>query len=178
MSSSSTSAPNRSSPILRAEALARLEATPVDIIISDMRMPEMDGAQFHSVDVTAVTPPWNFPVAIPAGSALAALAAGSAVIFKPAVQAARCGALLARLMWDAGVPRDALFSIQISENDLGRQLISDPRVDQVILTGGFETASLFREFRPDLHLLAETSGKNAIVVTESADLDLAAKDLA
>ncbi|MEY4477220.1 MAG: Bifunctional protein putA [Actinomycetota bacterium] len=138
----------------------------------------MDGAQFHSVDVTAVTPPWNFPIAIPAGSALAALAAGSAVIFKPAVQAGKCGAFLARLMWDAGVPRDALFSIQISENDLGRQLISDERVNQVVLTGGFETASLFREFRPELHLLAETSGKNAIVVTESADLDLAAKDLA
>lgn len=138
----------------------------------------MDGAQFNSVPVTAVTPPWNFPIAIPAGSALAALAAGSAVIFKPAVQAAKCGAYLASLLWEAGVPRDALYSIQISEKDLGRQLISDARVNQVILTGGFETAALFREFRPDLHLLAETSGKNAIVITESADLDLAAKDLA
>ncbi len=138
----------------------------------------IDGAEFHPVTVTAVTPPWNFPIAIPAGSALAVLAAGSAVVFKPASQAARCGAFLARIMWDAGVPRDALLSIQISENGLGRQLIEDRRIDQVILTGGFETAALFREFRPDLHLLAETSGKNAIVITESADLDLAAKDLA
>lgn len=138
----------------------------------------INGAEFHPVNVTAVTPPWNFPIAIPAGSALAALAAGSAVIFKPAGQAARCGAYLAQVLWDSGVPRDALYSIQIGENELGQQLISDERVNQVILTGGFETAQLFRQFRPDLHLLAETSGKNAIVVTESADLDLAAKDLA
>jgi RHH-type proline utilization regulon transcriptional repressor/proline dehydrogenase/delta 1-pyrroline-5-carboxylate dehydrogenase len=51
-------------------------------------------------------------------------------------------------------------------------------VDRVILTGGYETAELFRSFRKDLPLLAETSGKNAIIVTASADLDLAAKDVA
>jgi RHH-type proline utilization regulon transcriptional repressor/proline dehydrogenase/delta 1-pyrroline-5-carboxylate dehydrogenase len=51
-------------------------------------------------------------------------------------------------------------------------------VDRVILTGGYETAELFRSFRQDLPLLAETSGKNAIIVTPSADFDLAAKDVA
>jgi RHH-type proline utilization regulon transcriptional repressor/proline dehydrogenase/delta 1-pyrroline-5-carboxylate dehydrogenase len=50
-------------------------------------------------------------------------------------------------------------------------------VDRLILTGAFETAQLFRRLRPDLPLLAETSGKNAIVITPSADLDLAVKDL-
>ena len=49
---------------------------------------------------------------------------------------------------------------------------------RVILTGAYDTAELFRSFRPDLPLLAETSGKNALVVTPSADLDLAAKDVA
>ena len=61
---------------------------------------------------------------------------------------------------------------------LGKQLISHPEVDRVILTGAYETAELFRSFRPDLPLLAETSGKNAIIVTPSADFDLAAKDVA
>ncbi|HTN54780.1 MAG TPA: aldehyde dehydrogenase family protein, partial [Microbacterium sp.] len=61
---------------------------------------------------------------------------------------------------------------------LGEKLVSDPAVGRVILTGGFETAELFRGFRQDLPLLAETSGKNAIIVTPSADLDLAAKDVA
>ncbi|MET0783169.1 MAG: aldehyde dehydrogenase family protein, partial [Leifsonia flava] len=56
-------------------------------------------------------------------------------------------------------------------------LVSHPSVDRVILTGAWETAKLFRSWRPELPLLAETSGKNAIIVTPSADLDLAAADV-
>jgi RHH-type proline utilization regulon transcriptional repressor/proline dehydrogenase/delta 1-pyrroline-5-carboxylate dehydrogenase len=142
------------------------------------RLDDVDGAAHHPVGLTVVTPPWNFPVAIPAGSTLAALAAGSPVILKPAPQAERCGAVIAETLWAAGVPRDVLTLAQVDEGDLGRQLLSDARVDRVILTGAFATAELFRSFRPDLPLLAETSGKNAIVVTPSADLDLAARDVA
>ncbi len=138
----------------------------------------VDGATFVPSALTVITPPWNFPVAIPAGSTLAALAAGSGVVIKPAKQAARCGSVMVEALWEAGVPRDVLHLVHLDEHDLGRQLISDPRVDRVILTGGYATAELFRSFRPTLPLLAETSGKNAIVVTPSADLDLAAKDVA
>jgi RHH-type proline utilization regulon transcriptional repressor/proline dehydrogenase/delta 1-pyrroline-5-carboxylate dehydrogenase len=137
----------------------------------------IDGAKFVPSQVTVVTPPWNFPVAIPAGSTLAALAAGSAVIIKPAQQAARSGAVMVEALWEGGVPREALQLVSLADSALGQRLISDPRVDRVILTGGYETAELFRSFRPDLQLLAETSGKNAIIVTPSADLDLAARDV-
>jgi RHH-type transcriptional regulator, proline utilization regulon repressor / proline dehydrogenase / delta 1-pyrroline-5-carboxylate dehydrogenase len=136
------------------------------------------GAQAVPVKLTVVTPPWNFPVAIPAGSTLAALAAGSPVIFKPAPQAVRCGALIAEILWAAGVPRDVLQYVRLDDAELGRSLVAHPSVERVILTGSFQTAELFRSFRPDLGLLAETSGKNAIIVTPSADLDLAAKDVA
>lgn len=138
---------------------------------------ELDGANAEPYSLTLVTPPWNFPIAIPAGGVLAALAAGSAVILKPAGQAARCGAVLADVLREA-FDEQVLFSVQISEAELGRELITHPLIDQVILTGGFETAKLFRSFKPDLRLCAETSGKNAIIVTPSADLDLAAKDIA
>ena len=136
-----------------------------------------DGARFVPARVTLVTPPWNFPVAIPAGSTLAALAAGSAVVLKPAREAERCGAVLAEVLWAAGVPRDALRLVQVDEASLGRALVANPLVDRVILTGAYETAALFRSFRPDLPLLAETSGKNAVIVTPSADLDLAVRDV-
>jgi len=141
------------------------------------RLEYIDGAKFEPIPLTLVTPPWNFPLAIPAGSTLAALAAGSAVVLKPAPAARRCAAVLAELFWQAGVPRDVLTLVDLDEDELGRELISDPRIDQVILTGAFETAQLFRSFRPDLQLLAETSGKNAIIVTPSADYDLAVKDI-
>lgn len=145
---------------------------------SARRLDTVDGATFVPARLTVVTPPWNFPVAIPAGSTLAALAAGSAVVIKPAKQAARSGAVMVEALWEAGVPKGVLTMVQLGERELGTQLISHPAVDRVILTGGYETAELFRSFRKDLPLLAETSGKNAIIVTPSADLDLAAKDVA
>ncbi|WP_028660135.1 bifunctional proline dehydrogenase/L-glutamate gamma-semialdehyde dehydrogenase [Nocardioides insulae] len=138
----------------------------------------VDGAVAVPVGLTVVTPPWNFPVAIPTGSTVSALAAGSSVIVKPAVQASRCGSVMVQALWDAGVPREVLRLVHVDEGDLGRQLVAHPAVDRLILTGAFDTAALFRSFRPDLQLLAETSGKNSIIVTPDADLDLAAKDLA
>ncbi|MDY0908004.1 bifunctional proline dehydrogenase/L-glutamate gamma-semialdehyde dehydrogenase [Microbacterium sp. CFBP9034] len=137
----------------------------------------VEGAWFTPADLTLVTPPWNFPVAIPAGSTLAALASGSAVVIKPARQARRCGAVMVEALWEAGVPREVLQLVQLSDPALGEGLVASPDVDQVILTGGYETAQLFRGFRDDLRLLGETSGKNAIIVTPSADLDLAVKDV-
>ncbi len=138
---------------------------------------EVDGAKHKPVRLTVVTPPWNFPLAIPAGSTLSALAAGSAVVVKPASQARRTGSVMVDALWEAGVPRDVLRLVQLTEHDLGQRLVSDPRVDRLILTGAYETAELFRSFRSDLPLLAETSGKNAIIVTPSADIDLAVKDV-
>ncbi|MGM7680115.1 bifunctional proline dehydrogenase/L-glutamate gamma-semialdehyde dehydrogenase [Microbacterium sp. A94] len=145
---------------------------------SAKRAASIEGATHKPVGLAVVTPPWNFPVAIPAGSTMAALAAGSPVIIKPARQARRSGAVMIEALWEAGVPRDALQYVQLDGRELGQQLISAPAVERVILTGGYETAELFRSFRPDLPLLAETSGKNAIIVTPHADLDLAAKDVA
>ena len=138
---------------------------------------EVDGAIHRPVTLTVVTPPWNFPVAIPTGSTVAPLAAGSAVVVKPAPQAQRCGSVMVQALWDAGVPKDVLRLVHVEEGDLGRALVADPRVDRLILTGGFETAQLFKGFRPDLKLFAETSGKNALIITPHADRDLAVKDL-
>ncbi|HWU32830.1 MAG TPA: bifunctional proline dehydrogenase/L-glutamate gamma-semialdehyde dehydrogenase [Marmoricola sp.] len=138
---------------------------------------DVDGAAPVPVKLTLVVPPWNFPIAIPTGGMAAALAAGSAVVIKPAPQAARCGSVLVEALWAAGVPREALRLVHVPENEVGRALISSPLVDRLILTGAFETAALFREFRSDLPLLAETSGKNSIIITPDADLDLAVKDL-
>ena len=139
------------------------------------------GAVFVPERLTVVTPPWNFPIAIPAGGVLAALAAGSGVVFKPAPQARRCAAVVTEALWqafdEAGLSRDVLALVDIDEGGLGRQLIAHDDVDRVILTGSWDTAALFRSWRPELPLLAETSGKNAMIVMPSADLDLAASDL-
>ena len=142
-----------------------------------LALDDLEFARFVSSDLIVVTPPWNFPVAIPAGGVLAALASGSGVIIKPAPQARRSAAVMVQALWDGGVPHGVLALVDVEEGDLGRQLITHRNVGRVILTGAWETAALFRSWRPDLPLLAETSGKNAIIVTPSADLDLAAADI-
>lgn len=136
-----------------------------------------DGTTSKPLGVVVVTPPWNFPFAIPVGGALAALAAGNAVILKPANETVDVAWLAANQMWDAGVPREVLQFLPMEDGPVGQHLITDARTSAVILTGSTETANLFRSWRPDLKLMAETSGKNAMVITATADLDLAIKDL-
>ncbi|GAB3602384.1 proline dehydrogenase family protein [Microbacterium aureliae] len=142
------------------------------------QLQSVEGATAQPTKLVAVIPPWNFPVAIPAGGALAGLASGASVIIKPAASSARSGAVMVEALWEAGVPRDVLQLVQFGDRELGSALVADPRVDRLILTGAYETAESFRELRQDLPILAETSGKNAIIVTPNADLDLAARDVA
>jgi RHH-type proline utilization regulon transcriptional repressor/proline dehydrogenase/delta 1-pyrroline-5-carboxylate dehydrogenase len=141
-----------------------------------LNLAELDGAKHIADDLVLVTPPWNFPIAIPAGSTFAALAAGSAALLKPAPQVTRCGAMLAEILGSV-LPAGVVTALQVAEDQLGRSLISHKSVDQLVLTGAFDTAKLFRDFNPALRLIGETSGKNAIIVTEYADLDLAARDV-
>ncbi|HIZ99823.1 MAG TPA: bifunctional proline dehydrogenase/L-glutamate gamma-semialdehyde dehydrogenase [Candidatus Janibacter merdipullorum] len=140
-----------------------------------------DGATFTPFALTLVTPPWNFPVAIPIGGVLAALAAGSAVIIKPAPQTPGCVEEAVAALHAAGVPTDVLQIVRTDEDEVGQHLVAHPDVDAVVLTGASETARLFagwRSGRPQgPSVLGETSGKNALVVTPSADIDLAVADL-
>jgi RHH-type proline utilization regulon transcriptional repressor/proline dehydrogenase/delta 1-pyrroline-5-carboxylate dehydrogenase len=127
--------------------------------------------------VVLVVPPWNFPYAIPAGGVLAALAGANAVVLKPAPETVAVAYELATQLWDAGVPRDVLQMIPTRDDDAGQHLVTHVGVSAVVLTGSFETAKLFTSWKPSLRLLAETSGKNALVISASADIDLAVKDL-
>jgi RHH-type transcriptional regulator, proline utilization regulon repressor / proline dehydrogenase / delta 1-pyrroline-5-carboxylate dehydrogenase len=136
-----------------------------------------DGARMEPLGVVLVAPPWNFPLSIPAGGALAALAAGNAVLLKPAPEAVLVGWHLARALWDAGIPREALQFTPLRDDEVGRELVTDPRVNGVILTGSVDTARRFLGWRPDLALFAETSGKNAMIVTALSDRDQAIRDL-
>ncbi len=123
----------------------------------------------------AVIPPWNFPVAIPAGGTFAALAAGNSVVLKPTLETPRCAEIIAEACWEAGIPRDVLQFLRTPDDDTGRRLVTS--ADGVILTGAWDTARMFRSWKPDMRLFAETSGKNALIITPEADFDLAVADL-
>jgi len=132
---------------------------------------------FRPHGTVVVASPWNFPLSIPSGGVLAALAAGNSVILKPAPEAVAVAGELVQALWEGGVPRSVLQFTPCVDGDASRTLITDPQVDAIVLTGSWETARMFLGWRPGLRLHAETSGKNAVVVTATADLDDAIADL-
>lgn len=140
-----------------------------------------DGARFTPHTLTLVTPPWNFPVAIPAGGMLAALAAGSGVIVKPASAVPRCAEIVVGALHAAGVPEATLQVVGLADRALGRELVAHAGIDGVVLTGSAETAEQFIDWRRGRGgghgVIGETSGKNAMIITPSADFDLAVTDL-
>jgi RHH-type proline utilization regulon transcriptional repressor/proline dehydrogenase/delta 1-pyrroline-5-carboxylate dehydrogenase len=141
------------------------------------KMIAMKDIQWSPKGAILVTPPWNFPCAIPTGGIVAALVTGNCVIFKPSSDAVLVAYHVANAIWDAGVPKEALQFVPCSGDTSGSDLITDDRINCVILTGGTDTAKKFLKLRPGLDLAAETGGKNSIIVTALADRDLAIKDL-
>lgn len=137
----------------------------------------VENTDSRPMGVVVVVPPWNFPYAIPAGGVFAALAAGNTVIIKPAPETVATAWLLVQQLWEAGVPKEALHFVPTRDDEVGQSLVSHPNVDALILTGAFDTAKMFISWRNDLNLLAETSGKNSIVISACADIDAAVKDL-
>ncbi len=136
-----------------------------------------EGVRFVPHGVVVVAPPWNFPYAIPSGGVFAALAAGNAVILKPAPETVLTASLISAACHEAGIPRDVLQFLPTADAETGRRLVTHPGVGAVVLTGAFDTARMFLGWRPDLALHAETSGKNAIVVTSAADEEDAVRDI-
>ena len=119
--------------------------------------------------------PWNFPLAIFTGQIAAALAAGNAVIAKPAEETPLIAAEAVSVLHGAGVPREALQLLP-GAGEVGAALVADPRVQGVVFTGSTPVAGLIeRELAgrltrtgAPLPLIAETGGLNAMVVDSSA----------
>ncbi len=117
--------------------------------------------------------PWNFPLAIFTGQVTAALAAGNAVIAKPAEQTPLIAYLAVQLLHEAGVPAGALNLLPGSGRLVGQALVDDPRTAGVAFTGSTETArainqALAARDGPIAPLIAETGGQNAMIVDATA----------
>ncbi|MBL0422354.1 trifunctional transcriptional regulator/proline dehydrogenase/L-glutamate gamma-semialdehyde dehydrogenase [Ramlibacter sp. AW1] len=126
--------------------------------------------------VVACISPWNFPLAIFMGQVSAALAAGNAVLAKPAEQTPLVAAEAVRALWAAGVPRGVVQLLPGRGESVGARLVADARVQGVLFTGSTEVARLLQAAlvgRLDAHgrpvpLVAETGGQNAMIVDSSA----------
>ncbi|MDS1309118.1 bifunctional proline dehydrogenase/L-glutamate gamma-semialdehyde dehydrogenase PutA [Marinobacter xiaoshiensis] len=117
--------------------------------------------------------PWNFPVAIFAGQVLANLAAGNVVVAKPAEQTSLLAVRVVEMMYEAGIPRDAIQLLPGTGATVGTALTSDSRVAGVCFTGSTATAQrinkvMTENMAPDAPLVAETGGLNAMIVDSTA----------
>jgi RHH-type transcriptional regulator, proline utilization regulon repressor / proline dehydrogenase / delta 1-pyrroline-5-carboxylate dehydrogenase len=139
---------------------------------------ERNSMTYRPRGVAAVISPWNFPLAIPAGMTGAALAAGNAVVLKPAEQAPAGALALVEALHAAGVPPAALALLP-GFGDAGAALVRHPGVHVIAFTGsgevGLEIVRAAAETPEGQHhvkrVVAEMGGKNCVIVDADADLD-------
>jgi RHH-type proline utilization regulon transcriptional repressor/proline dehydrogenase/delta 1-pyrroline-5-carboxylate dehydrogenase len=134
---------------------------------------ERNELSLHGRGVFACISPWNFPLAIFTGQVAAALAAGNAVVAKPAEQTPLIAARAIRHLHAAGMPPEVLHLLPGSGETVGAALVRDPRIDGVAFTGGTETGiainrALAARDGPIARLIAETGGQNCMIVDSSA----------
>ncbi|MBU2965561.1 bifunctional proline dehydrogenase/L-glutamate gamma-semialdehyde dehydrogenase PutA [Amphritea sp. 2_MG-2023] len=134
---------------------------------------ERNAAEGEARGVITCISPWNFPMAIFSGQVLAALAAGNAVLAKPADQTPLIAARTVALMHQAGIPADVIQLLPGSGVAVGAPLTSDSRIAGVCFTGSTLTAQrinrvMAENMAPDAPLVAETGGMNAMIVDSTA----------
>ncbi|MDD7910759.1 bifunctional proline dehydrogenase/L-glutamate gamma-semialdehyde dehydrogenase PutA [Pseudovibrio exalbescens] len=126
--------------------------------------------------------PWNFPLAIFSGQVFAALAAGNAVLAKPAAPTPLIAAVGVRLMHEAGIPKASVQLLPGGGSDVGAALTKDPRISGVSFTGSTATAqtinkAMAQNLSPAAPLIAETGGLNAMIVDSTALPEQAIRDI-
>src|SRR5439155_4062725 len=127
------------------------------------------------IGVAGIVTPFNFPMAIPTWKMFPALLCGNACVFKPAEDVPHTGHVLVEIMLEAGLPPEVIQLVHGLGEDVGAPIVSHPGVPVVSFTGSTDTGSIVGETCGRLHkrLSLEMGGKNAMIVMDDADLDLA-----
>ncbi len=127
------------------------------------------------VGVFALITPWNFPIAIPGWKIFPALICGNTAIFKPSSDTSVCAAKFVEVLAEAGLPKGVLNLIHGPGGEVGEYLVSHPGVNAVSFTGSFDTGKRLEGICGSIHriMASEMGGKNAIIVMDDANLDLA-----
>jgi aldehyde dehydrogenase (NAD+) len=131
------------------------------------------------IGVVGVITPWNFPIAIPSWKIAPAIVCGDTVVFKPATDTPLLGERFVELLVEAGLPPGVINIVHGGGRDVGDRLVRHPDVPVITLTGSRETGvEVMRNAADHLkHIHLELGGKNAIIVLEDADLDLAVEGI-
>lgn len=143
--------------------------------VSPVEMPNKFGmAMRDSVGVVGLITPWNFPVAVPSWKILPALIAGNTIVWKPGEDVPASAAAFAKVFMDAGLPPGVLNVVQ-GLGETGAALVDHPDVRIISFTGSTETGIKVytRAAQRGKKVTLEMGGKNAIIVLDDANFDLA-----
>jgi acyl-CoA reductase-like NAD-dependent aldehyde dehydrogenase len=131
------------------------------------------GLYYEPVGVIGIISSWNYPLAIPMGQIISAVAAGNAVVCKTSEFTPKCGELISKMFREAGFP-EHLVNIVQGGGEIGQALI-DARPDKVLFTGSVSTGKRVAEAcaRQLIPSVLELGGKDAMLVLSDANLDVA-----
>jgi aldehyde dehydrogenase (NAD+) len=127
------------------------------------------------IGVAGIVTPWNFPMAIPSWKIFPAIVAGNTVVFKPASMTARSAVRFVEILTEAGVPAGVVNLVIGGGGEVGDAIINHPDIPLISFTGSTETgiAVSTAAARLNKRVSLEMGGKNAVIVMDDADLDLA-----
>jgi alpha-ketoglutaric semialdehyde dehydrogenase len=131
------------------------------------------------IGVVGVITPWNFPIAIPSWKIAPALVSGNTIVFKPATDTPLLGERFVELFTEAGMPPGVVNIVHGGGGAVGDRLVRHPDVRVITLTGSRETGVAVLQAAAEglKHVHLELGGKNAIIVLDDADLDLAVEGI-
>src|SRR5829696_7974933 len=131
------------------------------------------------IGVVGVITPWNFPIAIPSWKIAPALVCGNTVVFKPATDTPLLGERFVEVLAEAGVPPGVVNVVHGGGGEVGDALVRHPDVPVITLTGSRETGVAVLKNAADglKHVHLELGGKNAVIVLDDADVDLAVEGI-
>lgn len=121
--------------------------------------------------------PFNYPINLAASKIAPALMAGNTVVLKPATQGSLCGLYLAKVFEQAGIPAGVLNTITGRGSEIGDYIVTHPGINFINFTGSTEVGFRISKITSMVPLLMELGGKDAAIVLEDADLDLAAANI-
>src|SRR3989338_2406622 len=125
------------------------------------------------IGVVGIITPWNFPFAIPAWKLAPALICGNTIVFKPASDTPLCAATLIEILEEAGIPPGVVNMVTGSGEEVGSAIIAHRRLRGISFTGSRETGEFITKIAGLKKIGLELGGKNAIIIMDDADIDLA-----
>lgn len=146
---------------------------------------EINKFGYIPLGVGIIISPFNFPLAIMAGTVTAAIVAGNTVLLKPSDNTPVVAAKFVEIMEEAGLPQGVLNFVPGEGAEIGDYLVDHPKTRFISFTGSREVGCRIYERAAKVHpgqiwlkrVIAEMGGKDTVVVDKDADLDLAASSI-